>query len=148
MKKEELKTGMYVKLINGSICIVQRQNDLLVDVKDGTYTHLSYYNDDLTMRIGLNSLEVVVVYEDYKMDVVLWERPKDLLTIEEKEYLKFVIKPFKDKIVGIVKLIDSLEINLEDIDVMVLPYYDNLRLYFNKLEYDKSYTLKELGLDE
>lgn len=148
MEKKELQTGMYVKLRDGSICIVQYQNDLLVDVKNGEYATLRNYNDDLTAIGNRCNLDVVVVYEDYKMKNVLWERPKELLTEEEKEYLKAVIKPCKDKVESVQRLIDHLAIHLVVLDGIVLPYFINFGFQFRGLENDKEYTLKELGLED
>lgn len=147
MKKKDLKTGMYVKLRDDSICIVQKEQELLVDVKSGGYVELRYYNDDLTIMQNLLCFDVVVVYENFKKVNVLWER-KELLTKEEKEYLKAVIKPFKDEVESVESKMDNLRINLKYKDFMIFPFYETLGFKFLELEYDRKYTLKELGLED
>lgn len=147
MKKQELESGMYVKLRDGSICIVQKEQELLVDVKSGGYVELISYNDDLTIMQNLLCFDVVVVYENFKKVNVLWER-KELLTKEEKEWLQAVIKPFKDKILTITYTFDGIEIELKDGDICILPQYHNLPFKIAYLEKDKNYSLKELGLED
>lgn len=81
------------------------------------------------------------------------EENKPILDDAEKEYLKNVIKPFKDKVKcirkDIVFLDDKEFICIEikrDPDVF-LPYFKKNAMY-KGMEANKEYTLKELGLDE
>lgn len=83
----------------------------------------------------------------------------DILTKEEKEYLSAVIRPFKDKVFSIKKLICfgsnsyktyfiNIQVNNEfailGFQTIELPYFqDNM---YEKMEIDKQYTLEELGL--
>lgn len=153
MKKVELKNGMYVKLRNESICIVLYDQYLLVDVKTGKYVLLRSYDDNLKNINNHYDLDIILVYDDYKMDVVLWETPKELLSLEEKEWIQSFIKPFKDMVKYVVKCSSSdeyfIEIILIEIDSdIILPYINNMSLKFEGLELGKKYTLKKLGLDD
>lgn len=73
-----------------------------------------------------------------------------ILNEKEKEYLRIVIKPFRDKVEHIVKYVldetgkDYIEIELEN-DCLVFPYFKSDK-YYKNMEPDKEYTLEELGL--
>ena len=86
-------------------------------------------------------LEILKI-ERPKYEVV--EEKKELLTEEEKEFLKNVCKYY-----------DVTEIRLNNIDIKIindghivscLDYPDNMK--FENLERGKRYTLEELGLEE
>ena len=105
-------------------------NDLVIDVEQGA-------------TIGFSWLQ----YFDYEK-----VKPKPL-TDEEKDYLKTVIKPFRDRIQRIYKteagnfyeggevLFFELKLN----DYFYLPELP-LGKMFSGMEQDKKYTLEELGL--
>ena len=73
---------------------------------------------------------------------------KEILDETEKEYLKEVIRPFKDKIKFIFKKEYKgcyyIKILLNN-DEMSLPNFEKETMY-KGMEVDKKYTLKELGL--
>ena len=76
---------------------------------------------------------------------------KEILDKAEKEYLSSVIKPFKEKVTGIVvKEILSgecyLYIDIIGYDGFGLPDFKQGTMYKN-MEIDREYTLQELGLD-
>lgn len=77
---------------------------------------------------------------------------KDILTDEEKEYLKAVIYPVRDKTYQVIKwksLFESKEyirIILNDGDEIYLYCFET-STQFKGMEADKEYTLKELGLE-
>ena len=82
--------------------------------------------------------------------------PKQILTDEEKEYLKTVIKPFKEKIDFIRKWEkeewenkEFIVIGFKNIDEepMYFPTFKKGK-YYKGLELGKSYTLQQLGLEE
>ena len=78
-----------------------------------------------------------------------WEEYREsLLTEEEKEYLKMIIKFNPNKIdkVQVYRNTDGVAIYL--IYAMYADKYSVSLDYFKNLEEDKGYTLKELGLDE
>ncbi len=84
---------------------------------------------------------------------------RDILTEKEKEYLRNVIKPFKDRVKNIAKQNDtdsyeyisigvSYPINKSngcDTDYIWLPSFESGTMYKN-MEVEKKYTLEELGL--
>lgn len=152
MKKEELKEGMIIET---------RYGGRFLKSDDGKYYALNGRgNFDLNNSTEtLESLmtknnDIMKVYEDYTCSKLLWERPEDLLTQEEKEYLKAVIKPFEDKVKSIMRYVnfsrnEYIEITFkDDSDGLLLPYIKNMTLKFKGLEARKEYTLKELGLEE
>lgn len=84
----------------------------------------------------------------------------DILSEKEKEYLKSIIRPFKDRVVSIEKRknINSegtfyyigIIVNYIAIDrfseVINLPYFKPESKMYEGMELNKKYTLKELGL--
>lgn len=78
------------------------------------------------------------------------ETKKEILDKEEKEYLSFVIKPFRDKIQCIVKLCGGngkyfIDIRLSGNDNTSFPDFEKGKMY-KGMEIDKRYTLEDLGL--
>lgn len=76
---------------------------------------------------------------------------KEILDEAEKRYLKAIIRPFKNRVINIVKedCYDGdcyISIDLGNGEYINLPYFKKRTMY-NGMEEDKKYTLKELGLD-
>lgn len=76
---------------------------------------------------------------------------KEILDDTEKRYLKAVIRPFKNRVINIVKenCCDGncyISISLNNAEEILLPNFKKGTMY-NGMEEDKRYTLKELGLD-
>jgi len=76
---------------------------------------------------------------------------KKILDDTEKRYLKAVIRPFKNRVINIVKenCCDGncyISISLNNAEEILLPNFKKGTMY-NGMEEDKRYTLKELGLD-
>lgn len=82
--------------------------------------------------------------------------PQPVLTEEEKEYLSYVIKPFRDKIDYIRKNIpyyyfneirdlEYIEIKTDDNHSMYFPYFKANSMY-KGMTLDRRYSLEELGL--
>lgn len=82
----------------------------------------------------------------------------NLLTYNEQKYLKSYVKPFKDQIVGILKFKVNDE-NAECLEISYHPFYTKyprtsfvflpeytLYTTYKNLEFDREYTIKELGL--
>lgn len=88
-----------------------------------------------------------------KLEII--KLPEKILTEEEKEYLSNVIKPFRDRVIYIVKSVytpgEYIEMYLRHYDdgcssySIVLPYFKKGTMY-KGMELDKEYTLYELGL--
>ena len=80
------------------------------------------------------------------------ELPKQILTDEEKAYLKAVIKPVKDKVVDMYRTQtlyshEHVFIHLKNSENMTTyPFEPNTR--FKGMKINQEYTLKELGLEE
>ena len=93
--------------------------------------------------------------EDFSAD--WWEEYKEpVLTDKEKEYLSAVIKPFRDRVVYILKVeagecnwLISIKIKRYDEEdsneYIDLPYFRENTMYKNML-INREYTLEELGL--
>ena len=112
---------------------------------------------------GIFDTEVDKVYifnrcfSDVLFKNVTWEnspiqyRDNELLTPKEKEYLKFVFKPFASDIMY-VKKISSSDIeyikasNYEDADSIIFPCFKKGTMY-KGIKSDTKYTLKELGIE-
>lgn len=79
-----------------------------------------------------------------------------ILTDSERDYLKAVIKPFKDRVNYIMRCGEKynyLVINIDSIadyeytEDITFPYFIEGNKYVN-MECDKKYTLEELGLED
>lgn len=71
-----------------------------------------------------------------------------MLTEEEKAYITEVIKPFRDKVTGILKGDNGSEfirISVENDGAFRLPYFKKGSMY-KSMKTNKKYTLEELGL--
>ena len=85
---------------------------------------------------------------DQEVEIEIKNKP--ILTDKEKEYLSAVIKPFRDRIMWIMKH-DFLSTNNQFIviqmtnDTFLLPLFEENK-YYKNMEVDKEYTLEELGL--
>lgn len=80
------------------------------------------------------------------------EEEKEILDAEEKEYLSNIIKPFRDRVTKIEKFEDNRDRQKEYITIyikndyaIILPNFKKNTMYQN-IEFDKMYTLEELGL--
>ena len=94
--------------------------------------------------------EVLIVAPSYNEDDVICIALKksDILDDMEKEYLSYVIKPFRNRI-EFIKKIKSFKyyiyIKLKDDDEMMFPNLPNKKMYKNMKE-NQPYKLEELGL--
>ena len=180
MKKSELKNGCVVELRNGNKGI-KIDNILLIVYKDSKsifgWLKLNDYNDDLTFASNDNDLDeydIVKVDNDVtfdysnvkycvnairnhftttstKADKWSWKRKEDILTDKEREYLKAVIEPVKDKVKFIQKIDYSSQqrqyiyIGVDNDDIALYSFEANTQ--FRGMELDKEYTLEDLGLE-
>ena len=77
--------------------------------------------------------------------------PKSILTEKEKEYLSYVIRPFRNRIKYICKNnnededTEFLDVQLDGNDFMALPNFKKGTMY-KGMEFEKKYTLEDLGL--
>ena len=76
------------------------------------------------------------------------EEKEEILDEKEKEYLRAVIKPFRDRVMHIKKKTyyekEFIEICVKD-EIVSLPYFESNTMY-KGMELNKGYTLEELGL--
>ena len=76
---------------------------------------------------------------------------KEILDDVEKEYLSAVIRPFKNKVIYIIKwdcaIGEYITIGISNDVAITFPNFKKGTMY-KGMEADKEYTLKELGLDE
>lgn len=89
------------------------------------------------------------IYSDKFLDRTIQVKVDEILDEKEKEYLSYVIKPFKHRIEYIRKFKSGhgqcISIKIIDGDFMYFPDFVNTNMYVG-LMLDKKYTLKELGL--
>ena len=159
MKDFELKVGDLVKLRD--------------DLEDGKYYGV-YYRDDMKFNgfkviTKIYTHDVLKISKDdenycyYTKEMIaevkrpkyetIYKREEPILNEKEKEYLGNVIKPFRDRVICVVKtnLFRSECISIKvyndfaDINFIEFPYFKKGTMYKN-MKVDKSYTLEELGL--
>lgn len=100
------------------------------------------------------------LYSDNFLNQEIDIEVSNILTDKEKEYLKSIIKPFKDKIICIGKqkklvfhndmyrikiIVESIEPKMEE-EVIFLPFFPKESNMYSGMEFNKRYTLKDLGL--
>lgn len=146
MEDFELKAGDLVRLRD--------------DLEDGKKYEDRYFKDCMRFK-GFKEVDEIDKYNSYYTKQMLeevkrpvyqtiYKREKTILDDTEKEYLSSVIKPFRDRVKRIIKVLDSCNntafilIQLND-DYISLPNFKENTMYKN-MKSNKKYTLKELGL--
>ena len=146
MEDFELKAGDLVRLRD--------------DLEDGKKYEDRYFKDCMRFK-GFKEVDEIDKYNSYYTKQMLeevkrpvyqtiYKREKTILDDTEKEYLSSVIKPFRDRVKRIIKVLDSCNntafilIQLND-DYISLPDFKENTMYKN-MKSNKKYTLKELGL--
>lgn len=73
-----------------------------------------------------------------------------ILTDKEREYLKEVIRPFRNEVYGVFKIHDSAENLYIDVEVVhdcvLLPSFPEDSAMYKGMKTGRRYTLKELGI--
>ena len=96
----------------------------------------------------VDSISIMTVLEGRAKIIKL---PRPILTDEEKEYLSYVIKPFREDVLKISKFKSKVLNNKEVIGFetpngfMIFPPFEKDKMYKN-MELNKAYTLNDLGL--
>lgn len=96
----------------------------------------------------VDSISIMTVLEGRAKIIKI---PKSVLADEEKEYLSYVIKPFREDVLKISKFKSKVLNNKEVIGFetpngfMIFPPFEKDKMYKN-MELNKGYTLDELGL--
>lgn len=89
-------------------------------------------------------------------DKIFLQLNEEILDKQEKEYLRGLIRPFRDRVINIIKENDNngeafITITVKRFndkdrkEAIMLPYFKKHTMY-KGMELDKSYTLEELGL--
>ena len=77
------------------------------------------------------------------------EYKPQILDKAEKKYLSNIIRPFRDKVEGIIKCKydtkEYIKIELKNEFGIALPFFDKGSMY-KEMKVEKPYTLKELGI--
>ncbi len=134
--KADLKDGDKCTLKNGQVIFVDKTSNYSFSSID---EQLKYFNDD----VSIVKVERPVKYE------TVFEREEEILDEAEKKYLANVIRPFKDKIKGIVKISnfddEYILIEVKDDGNIPFPYFKKGTMY-KRMRPKKEYTLEELEL--
>ena len=112
--------------------------------------------DDFSSDFWVNNKDI---YSDKFLNQEI-EIETDILSEKEKEYLKSIIRPFKDRVVSIEKkkninsegtfyyigiIVKHIAIDCFS-EAIYLPYFKPESKMYEGMELNKEYTLKELGL--
>ena len=153
--KANLKNGDIITTRNGRKGIIENKRLIFID---GTpWMDMSNYTGGLKpVFLNDEGFDIIEVKRPVKCKIVFEraeEEKKEILNEAEKEYLKMVIKPIKNKVKSIHKFkgfrrdTEYLMIYLEVDDSMRFPTFEKGTMY-KGMRQDKKYTLKELGLED
>ena len=116
----------------------------VITYNDGNQRQISFTENN----IDINRI-IKVERPDYK---TIFEKKENILDEQEKKYLTAVIKPFRNKVLGIRKTRgifeekeESIVIALKTGENIPFPYFKTNTMY-KKMELSRLYTLEELGL--
>lgn len=140
-KKTDLKDGDKCTLKNGEVVFYGGSS------KYGSTYCFKNLTDDF--KYELND-EVSIVKVERPTYETVFERKEEILDNTEKNYLRSVIRPFRNEVKTIEKnIMDDKEyicINLKNwLDTFTLPRFKKGTMY-KGMKKDKKYTLEELGL--
>lgn len=152
--KSDLKDGDIVIQRNGDKKRYCTNREGFVGIDGDSYLAYSNYKENLLDKDGDEIYDIVKV-ERLTYETV-FERKEEILDNTEKNYLRSVIRPFRDRVKTIEKdIIDDMDdmdngeyisINFEDfLDSFSLPTFKKGTMY-KGMKLNKEYTLKELGL--
>lgn len=143
--KSDLKDGDIVTYRNGN----QRtlKGDVLVDKEGFRVGSLRAYDNNL-IHTNVPENSIVKVERPVQYETV-FERKEEILDEAEKEYLKAVIRPFRDKVKGITKEEcenkQYIAIDIKNDSSIDLPTFKKNTMY-KCMRVGKLYSLEELGL--
>ncbi len=144
--KEEPKQFTISDLKDNHIVVLRNNTKILYtrDTEDGFKKLIKH---DLTHSYGAH-LDIMEVWE---FDKLVWKREEQILDEVEKKYLSDVIRPFRDRVINIIKIDNGIgiyiAIRIKDEASICLPYLKNKNMY-KGMEINKEYTLAELGLED
>lgn len=144
---DETKKWLEDKIIPLGVTVVYYHNRIVKCV-NGNEGHFFYVEDKKIIE-KFNKLEP---YKPYKIEDLI-KRDNEILNLQERQYLRAVIRPFRDRVESIVKcgMYESVEyiyINVSDNQypqVASLPLFKAGTMY-KGMKAECDYTLEELGL--
>lgn len=150
-KKSDLKDGDIVIQRDGGKKRYCTNREGFVGIDDDSYLAYSNYKENLLDKDGDEIYDIVKV-ERPKYETV-FERKEEILDNTEKNYLRGVTRPFRDRVKYIQKFTfstgkEKITIKTEkdnDTWYIGLPPFEKDAMYKN-MKSDKKYTLEELGL--
>jgi adenylate kinase family enzyme len=93
MLTSDLRTGNVVEFVNGRKALLTIE-DKFIYLQDGTWEcSLSDFHNDLTSVDDDPDYNIIVVYEDYTLKRVLWERDDD-----KKDKLRQLLKELLEEL--------------------------------------------------
>ena len=149
--KSDLQDGDIVTYRDNEQAVVVQKETKLIGIKNLTLMYLADYDEKLNHKTGKHkgTINDIIKVERPTQYEIVFERKKEILDESEKEYLRNVIRPWRDKVKGIVKekLNDKnwISIDFKNDACMDFPNLDKKEDYKN-MEAGKMYTLEELGL--
>lgn len=151
-KIEVVENEMDINLLKGDQILI---NDKWYDVIfENDFEEACCFSDKEIKWFDKNDIQKVERPEFEPDYVIIYEKketPKEVLTDKEKEYLRAVIKPYRNKISSIAKHeFDDLAeqyifIKIAGGRMFYLPEFEKNTMY-KGMEVGKEYTLEELGL--
>lgn len=144
-KKSDLKDGDKCTLKNGEVVFYGGSEEY-----ESTYC-FENLTDDFKYEHN-DEVSIVKVERPTKYETV-FERKEEILDNTEKNYLRGVTRPFRDRVKFIKKQQEIgddedksfIEISVDDNTPIMLPYFDTDTMY-KGMEDNKEYSLEELGL--
>lgn len=154
-KEDELELATFTKsdLKDGDKCTLK--NGKVVFYGSSSKYESTYCFENLTDDFKFepnDEVSIVKVERPIKYETV-FERKEEILDNTEKNYLRGVIRPFRDRVKFIKKQQEIgddedksfIEISVDDDTPIMLPYFDTDTMY-KGMEDNKEYSLEELGL--
>lgn len=130
---------------------VELGEEFKVECYNGKYkiidTGIYFFDEEDNLWYSAWSMASVLLRGNFQ----IIKLPKPILDEKEKEYLSYIIRPFRSEIISIYKQrSDShrnewININFKNDIEMVFPSFRSGTMY-KGMELDKKYTLEELGL--
>lgn len=144
LKKSPVRTKITFE--NGKVLIKLAEDYYRETEINGIFRHLEDLDNLEDNYEHINQGKIIKIEEpEYR---TVYKGEGEILDKQEKRYLKAIIKPFRNRLENIQKKQynhqEYIKINLKNDDI-ILPYFEEGSMY-KKMERDKEYTLKELGL--
>lgn len=146
--KGDLEDGDIVTQRNGSKKTFNIIEDRFYGLGESAELSLDNYRDDLSDKDGDTQYDIIKVERTtgYK---TIFERGKEILDETEKEYLKAIIRPFRNRVIGITKEEcgnkQYISIDIKNDSSIDLPIFKAGTMY-RGMKAGYTYSLEELEL--